>query len=114
MQTYIAPSKIHGLGLFASEPILAGECWWRFDGRLDRILLEDEIAVLPYPALVFVRHYAFVGRQGIVLCGDNARFVNRSQKPNSCEGLLGSSLARRDIAADEEITEDYATLAESN
>ena len=37
VKTYVAPSAVHGLGLFAAEPIARGACIWRFDPRIDRL-----------------------------------------------------------------------------
>jgi uncharacterized protein len=51
----------------------------------------------------------------MVLIPDNGRFVNHSDAPSSGAGVNGRllySVALRDIAAGEEITEDYATYDE--
>ncbi|MCB1496704.1 MAG: SET domain-containing protein, partial [Bauldia sp.] len=42
-----------------------------------------------------------------VLCGDNARFMNHSSKPNA-DDIGDLTIACRDIAKGEEITCDYA------
>jgi hypothetical protein len=48
----------------------------------------------------------------MILIPDNGRYVNHSEWPNSAARVSGTSLssvATRDIAAGEEILEDYAT-----
>lgn len=42
----------------------------------------------------------------LVLCGDNARFMNHSFEPN-CDDRTGVTFALRDILAGEELTCDY-------
>lgn len=109
--TRIEASPIHGLGLFATAPIPAGTVWWRFDGRVDREYSDAEIEALPEPMQRHLVHYAYRLRSGVVIhCGDNARFVNHADTPNSREGEGGCSIAARDIAAGEEITEDYGSF----
>lgn len=110
--THIKASPIHGLGLFASAPIAAGTVWWVFDRRVDRLFTDSQIGDLPEPMRQHLVHYGYRLRSGgVVHCGDDARFVNHADTPNSREGDGGCSIAARDIAAGEEITEDYGSFA---
>lgn len=47
----------------------------------------------------------------LVLCCDNERFVNHSENPNSIT-VGDTSIAARDIAVGEEITENYRDFCE--
>ena len=90
--TYIAASKIHGKGLFASVDIPAGSIiGWLTGKPCDRngsyVLWISE-------------------NQGIeVLC--DLKYINHSDQPNACYYDDLSVVALRDIGTDEEITHDY-------
>ncbi len=112
--TYVAPSAIEGLGLFAAEPIAAGTLVWRFDPLLDLIFPEAHLALYPPGTQAFLRKYGYRqrGTAGYrVLDGDNGRFMNHSAEANT-DNSGESSFATRDIAAGEEITCDYAEFVE--
>jgi hypothetical protein len=80
VDTYVAPSQIHGLGCFASVPISKGGLVWRGNGFIPKHI------------------YDFA---------DNARYINDSFTPNTGLDADGNTVALRDIAAGEEITESY-------
>jgi uncharacterized protein len=110
--TYIGPSPIHGTGTFAAAPIAAGATMWVFQPELDLIVPDGLVAQLPAPAQEFVRTYAFRSDYwpgGFVLCFDHSRFINHSATPNT-DNRSEITVARRDIAAGEEITCDYGEL----
>lgn len=121
--TEVKPSPIQGLGLFAKEFIPKGTIWWaasepgdvllvhreqysKLDGSVESSLISSfKHAILIYS--YYVRRY-----DALVLCLDNARFVNHSFTPNSGAGIGPnfhplSSIALRDIEPGEEILEDY-------
>ena len=108
VKTYLAPSAIHGVGVFAGEPIARGTVIWRFDARIDRLLTRAEREALSEPARSFVETYAFPETPDSdihVLCGDDARFMNHSDRPNTDNP--GDTIAARDIAPGEELLCDY-------
>ncbi|WP_421725253.1 SET domain-containing protein [Bauldia sp.] len=108
VKTYIAPSPIAGIGLFAAEPIRCGELIWKRDEQFDRAY---DLRDLPRDSLLrdTLLHYGY--RPGsdpvYVLCGDDARFMNHADRPNA-DDVGDLTIACRDIAAGEEITCDYA------
>jgi SET domain-containing protein len=108
VKTYLAASGVHGIGLFAAEQIPSGTVIWRFDARIDRCFTEVERLALPEPARSFAAIYSypeFVGSENYNLDGDNARFMNHSESPNTdCEI---DTIATRDIASGEELLCDY-------
>jgi SET domain-containing protein len=116
VRTTVKASKIHGLGVFAAEPIAKGTTIWAFDPVLDRIIRGDELAALPDHVAEFLEHYCeyFPETDELVLSGDNDRYTNHSDDPNTAvEGANGTHatvLATRSIRPDEEITCDYAVI----
>src|SRR5690348_3818171 len=111
VKTYLAPSAVHGIGLYAAEPIAKGTVVWRFDQGIDRRLSRAERDVLPEPARSFVLTYAYPEMPGSdthVLDGDHARFMNHSDRPNThCptprKPEEATTIATRDIAVGEEL-----------
>lgn len=113
----VQASPIHGLGVFAAEPIPAGTPIWRFEPGLDQELPVGRIAGLPAHVRDWFGIYGYtdVRTRTVVLCFDSARFMNHADAPNTRreypEGdRFGVDVAARDIAAGEEITTDYRDL----
>lgn len=106
--TYVAPSPIAGVGLFAATDILAGHVIWEFTEGVDWRITPTELLLFPEPFQSRLRHYLYQEDSGVyVLCGDNAKYMNHSDDPN-CDDAGGDyTVARRKIAAGEELTCDY-------
>ena len=107
--TYVAQSAIHGLGVFAAAPIAKGTPIWRFEPAVDKVVPEEVVASLPEVPRRFFETYAYLSPDipgGYVLNGDDARFLNHDDSPNT-DNSGPVTLAARDIAAGEEITCDY-------
>lgn len=108
---YLDQSAIHGIGIFAGEPIPKGTRVWEFTPGCDQVFddaMLDGLAPVQRAIIMFYC-YVEIGRQGVVLCCDNARHFNYSENPNCGPGdhnSLGyvSAFALRDIAAGEELT----------
>ena len=117
--TRLAPSRIHGLGVFALVPIARGTAVWRFAKGLDMEFSPDIVNGLPEHVRTFFSHYGYLDRNvnRLILCFDDARFVNHSDTPNVAsdytQDRYGLDVALRDIAAGEEITMDYAGFEDS-
>ncbi|MEW6306396.1 MAG: SET domain-containing protein [Verrucomicrobiota bacterium] len=112
IRTRVAPSTIHGMGLFAIEAIPRGTPVWRFQPGFDREFAPEEFAALPRPAQEHLRWFAFVVTEGyFILSGDHACFMNHSATPNTGAPPKAvepvTTIALRDIAAGEELTCDY-------
>ena len=116
VKTSVRASPIHGLGVFADVAIAAGTPLWRFDPVLDRIIPEAALAAYPPDVAEFLSVYCeyFPELGMLVLSGDNDRFTNHSETPNTAvilpNGPEAMVVACRDIAAGEEITCDYAVI----
>jgi uncharacterized protein len=109
--TYVGPSTIEGVGVFAAEPVRAGTVIWRLEERLDLLLPVDEVERLDPLQRTFIERYGYphMTREGIlVLEFDNGRFMNHSPAPNTDFTDAEKGWAIRDIAAGEEITCDYS------
>lgn len=106
---FVSPEK--GYGVFATRRIPRGTIVWMQD-HLDTIFPAG--AWLPYRGTELgdlIDRYAFRMPTGeMVLTWDHCRYVNHSCDPNCAGTEFGIEVALRDIEADEEITNDYATL----
>src|SRR5437016_5932336 len=84
VKTYVAPAGARGLGLFAAEPIRAGETWWIYSLDFDRVISPAEVAALPPLQREFLSTYGTHEPDGsFYVCLDNARFANHSDAPNT-------------------------------
>lgn len=113
IETRVAPSAIHGMGLFAVKAVPRGTPIWKFQPGFDRAFDPAECDQLPLLAQQHLRWFAFLSRAdgAWVLSGDHACFMNHSATPNTGAALDARepvvTVALRDIAAGEEITCDY-------
>ncbi|MBZ6377276.1 SET domain-containing protein-lysine N-methyltransferase [Pacificimonas flava] len=109
--TFVGPSSIEGVGLFAAAPIRAGQSIWQLDERFDLLLTPDDLAGLPDLQRSFVERYGYphMTRPGLTVVEfDHGRFMNHSETPNTDFQHPETGYAIRDIAAGEELTCDYA------
>ena len=99
MKVYIKSSLQHGRGVFAREPILAGETILTFSGPL---LKRTDVREVDYHLQVGADLY-------LGASGEADDYVNHSCESNA--GFRDSLVlvARRDIMVEEEITWDYST-----
>ncbi len=112
VQTRLAPSRIHGVGVMAVDAIPSGEPIWRFAPGLDLVLPQSEISALPGAFRAYLDTYAYTPPEfpdSFVLSCDHAKFLNHSEDPNTVNRGR-ETFAWRDIAEGEEITCDYRTF----
>jgi len=111
VRTTLAPSAIHGYGLFADERIPNGTLIWEFTPNFDLVFESNALNELPIVAMNLIKHYAYksLKDQKYVLCCDNARFTNHSEYPNTIhdQDIKGQVIAAKDIEIGEEITTNY-------
>jgi SET domain-containing protein len=102
-----------GVGVFATAKIPAGTAIWKYGGadlRVPFALVSDL-----NPAMRrHIDRYAFsYSGRDLILCGDNARYMNHSCDANCCWGGGGDfEIALADIDIGEELTNDYAMFAD--
>jgi len=109
VRTYLAASPIDGIGLFAAEPIPRGTIVWKLDERFDRAYDLHDIPADDRLLHDMLARYGYRISEApvVILCGDDARFMNHSAVANTDE-IGEMTIAVRDIPTGEEITCDYA------
>lgn len=108
--TYIAPSAIEGVGVFAAEAIAKGQIISRFDPAFDRLIPRGDYENAPAYLKALLDRYAFPHPDNldlIVYEVDNSRFMNHAATPNTDFSDFAAGVALRDIAPGEELTCDY-------
>lgn len=119
--TEVRQSHIAGLGLFAKSRIPKGTIWWKADPNDILMVNREQFKILmnsiqsplieEFVRSILIYAYYSAAHDALVLCLDNARFVNHSFTPNSGSDEFGTELvavAVRDIEEGEEMTENYA------
>jgi uncharacterized protein len=121
VKTKLAPSTIHGIGLFAGELIPVGKEVWRFVKGFDLEKTPEELAELPLHIQQWIaKHFGYLDYHfhRYILPVDDARFINHSDNPNVCPDYTrdsyGLDVSLRDISIGEEITTDYKTFENDN
>jgi SET domain-containing protein len=117
VKTKVAPSPVHGLGLFADQFIPKGTRIWEYsevvDSRFDASRL---VGLTEKEQDELLKHSYLNPSSGLyVVCGDDARYMNHADDPNTedvgyDDGLVngeGITVAARDIQPGEEIFSDY-------
>ena len=115
-------SPLHGLGLFAKRDSPVSTVWWKATRSNVLLLNQRQYSTFIHSEnndtmnglLNIAKTYGYYSRKldSIVVCLDNARFVNHSDEPNSGAPFNGDplcSMTQRTIYKDEEITEDYSS-----
>lgn len=114
VKTYVGKSKIHGIGLFSDQFIPKGTVVWEFNLVIDKVISKDELDGLKQIVQedIFKNLKAHIPRLSqdlFMICGDDAKFINHSDKANLLDVSIYTSVANKDIKKGEEITENYTT-----
>jgi SET domain-containing protein len=110
VSTYLAPSVIEGLGVFAREYIPRGRLIWTLNPKFDIFINESEIDAYPPYLQDFMSRYTYphLEMPGVVILdSDNGRFMNHSSTPNTDFRIFDKGYALVDIAKGEELTCNY-------
>jgi hypothetical protein len=106
VKTHLGKSKIHGMGVFAGEPIAKHQKIWRFVEGYDRCWTPKQFAKLPKPARDYLKDYAYRVDGEILFTVDNDHYINHSEPANTF-WKSGYVIARVNIPKGAEITNDY-------
>jgi len=110
VSTYLAPSAIEGLGVFAGEFIERGRLVWSLNPKFDIFVHQSEIEGYTAHVQDFIARYAYphLEMPGVVIVdSDNGRFMNHSLTPNTDFRIFDKGYALIDIAQGEELTCNY-------
>lgn len=101
---------IIGYGVVAKKFIPRGTITWVQDD-LDRVLNIEEVEKMHPHMQEMVEKYAFRNNKGLlVLCWDQAKYVNHSFNANCLSSAYDFEVAVRDIHPGEQLTDDYGYL----
>jgi len=109
VKTMIKESSVHGIGLFAAEPIAKGTVTWEFDPEFDTAFTEEQIARMPEPARLIFMKYAYWDKviSKYVLCSDDQRYINHATADFNIQSTPNQDSAAKDIAIGEELLCNY-------
>ena len=121
MKTYLAPSTIEGIGVFAGQDIQNWTVTWKFSPGFDLSFSKEELRDMPPLTQQFMMKYSVLSMVSgtYVLCNDDARFTNHSASPNLESVIVKGDAekiarANRDIRKGEELTIDYRTIDQAD
>ena len=102
-------SRIHGRGLFARERIPANTIIWLLTPGIDIEMTSSEFDSLEPAFRDAIRRFVYTELETgkIVLCADEARYMNHADRPNT-RTVGRQTIAIADIQPGEEITCNYA------
>lgn len=106
VKTVLKETPARGIGCFADQDIKFGEEVW-VKTIFDLDMSEATIQGAPAIFQEFAEKYGCRQACNIVICIDNARFINHSSIPNIRPTSLSTSVACRDINKGEELLVDY-------
>lgn len=112
INTYLAPSTVHGIGLFASELITAGLVIWKFNRHIDKIFKKEIfLSICKEVDPCSLRHLlnsSYKRGDRYFYLTDNARFINHSVNNDNIVFTDDfTEIACRDIGVGEELLENY-------
>lgn len=110
IRTYVAPSSIEGVGVFAGEAISRGTVIWRFDPAFDRLVSKRELDSAPPHIRELYHRYCYpypYDRSLLIYETDNGRFMNHADNPNTDFSTADAGWVLRDVAAGDELTCNY-------
>jgi len=119
VNTYLAPSAVHGIGLFAVEFIPAGTSVWKFNRHIDKIFKKDLFLTicnrLDNCSLRHLLNSSYCRGGRFFYLTDNARFINHCSIHDNISFTDDyTETAMRDINPHEEILENYLLAYDKN
>jgi SET domain-containing protein len=117
IDTFIAASHFHGVGLFSREHVYEGTVICKYEKDFDQFYNAAILDKL-FPSLTqeFIKKQSFCFEGNYILFGDNARFINHSKQNNLQFYVWNMStclVAIKNIEADTELFLDYSEFDEA-
>lgn len=115
VKTRIAPSDIEGMGLFADQFIPKGTKTWEYHPKFDPSFTREELESMPDFIREQTLKYGFLNPHTNlhVLCFDNQRFINHSEKNPNILSTPFYDVASKDIILGEEMTCNYCDFEDN-
>ncbi len=112
VKTYLAPSKIHGIGLFASEDIPAQTIIWEYNEFIDRVIPDIDFLrtcrLMNGNTLNHLLNSSYKRNGRYFYLTDNARFINHSETDFNISFRDDfSEVSIHHIPAHQELLENY-------
>ena len=109
IETYVAPSGIEGVGVFAAEPVAQGALVWTLVPQFDRIVGRQEYEIFPRSVQKFIDRYAYFDSElgAYLLDGDHSRFLNHSETALIQFRSDGNGYLTSAVAPGQELTCNY-------
>lgn len=109
--TRLLPVDDTDFGVFATRPLPRGTLVWVRD-PLDQVFTSAEVAAMHPLQEAALRHWTYweADTDALILLWDHARYTNHSCEANCRSGGYEFEVAVRDIAAGEQLTDDYASF----
>jgi SET domain-containing protein len=110
IETFVAASRFHGIGLFPKDNVEAGTIIFKYRPKFDLVINLEHFDQFPELTKEFIKKQAFKRENNYLLFGDDARFINHS-KQNNLQFFIWRGLciaAMKDISASEELLLDYS------
>lgn len=111
VEHFVAPSEVHGLGVFSKHHILKGTLVWLAHPVIDREITRAEMSDLPDHVIQSILTHAehLTERDIFRLGADGGYFMNHADIPNLLDN--GDKMfAARDIESGEELFCDYRVV----
>jgi len=115
IRTFIHPSTIHGIGVYADQEVARGAQVWEYLEGFDPVYPASILTDGPELVALYLKRHAYphhLDPNLIMVDGDDCRYMNHSGTPNIVfpRGEV-TGFALRDIAPGEELTCDYNEFA---
>lgn len=109
VKTKLSASKVHGMGLFADQPIPKGTITWKYTPWFDPAYSQAELEKMSEPARNQVLYYSYFDKNigKYVLPSDDQRFINHSSKNFNISSTPCQDIATKNIEPGEELLCDY-------
>ncbi|MGV1098244.1 SET domain-containing protein-lysine N-methyltransferase [Thiovibrio sp. JS02] len=119
VKTYLAPSKVHGIGLYAAEDIPAQTPVWKFNRFIDKIISEKTFLRMCRQvdrcSLQHLLNSTYRRNDKYFYLTDNARFINHSEARYNIAFVDDfTEVATQPIYAHEELLENYLLSYDSS